>query len=251
MTVNKLMGALKVKKTYILASMIVLGTVMMGLMGGHSSANAATIIFTSNLDNEWTGGDRAVVIPTGKNAMYTRPGTVKGAKMVLTKSQMMILKQSKSSKNYLHATSAVMTNNHSVYYRVTTFNDKIHGYVYGGQSMNLFRGGLKSAYSTKIMSFGDPNLLTKPAYRLSNPKKYTLWTTPKNAVYHSQKVQVSANAILTPLFGSYGETLLRENWHYTYVVDINDTSVKGWIYNKGLTPTRNYDPEKVKQAQDK
>ncbi|MCQ2010184.1 MAG: hypothetical protein ABF629_12535 [Sporolactobacillus sp.] len=106
------------------------------------------------------------VVATGKYALYTKPGTVKGAKRVASKSQMKKFASYtradtdyyeligrnhayKGSTYYFRAYGYKVTYTGSVYYRVVTMNGKYRGYVYGGKKVGSFAGGVKKATTTQ------------------------------------------------------------------------------------------------------
>ncbi|MFT8318455.1 MAG: hypothetical protein ABF651_09365 [Sporolactobacillus sp.] len=113
-----------------------------------------------------TVGSTRNVAATGKYALYTKPGTVKGAKLVASKSQMAKFASYthadaryyywnnrnhayKGSTYYFRAYGYKITHTGSVYYRVVTMNGYYRGYVYGGKKVGLFTGGVKKATTTQ------------------------------------------------------------------------------------------------------
>ncbi|MET1249588.1 hypothetical protein ABWW58_12490 [Sporolactobacillus sp. STCC-11] len=113
-----------------------------------------------------TAGSTRNVVATGKHALYTKPGTVKGAKLVASKSKMAKfasytradadyyygrLKNHayKGSTYYFRAYGYKVTHTGSVYYRVVTMNGKYRGYIYGGKKVGSFAGGVKKATTTQ------------------------------------------------------------------------------------------------------
>lgn len=163
---------------------------------------------------------------TGTNALYTKPGTVKGAKVVASKATMAKLADSKKSANYFRAYGVKTTNRGSVYYRVVTMDGKYRGYVYGGKTSGEFAGGIKSADTTTTATM--PTKTTK--YYLKDTSKNTLWNAPKYTQYKAKKTSLY-NAKSTDTFTvSKAETKTREGSLYYYVTDDNNSSVAGWIY---------------------
>src|SRR5699024_10601579 len=111
---------------------------------------------------------------TGTNALYTKPGTVKGAKVVASKATMKKLADSTKSASYFRAYGQKTTNRGSVYYRVVSMDGKYRGYIYGGKTAGTFAGGIASANTTT--SATTPSTKT---YYLKNPgTTNTLWTAP-------------------------------------------------------------------------
>ncbi|WP_435752223.1 hypothetical protein [Levilactobacillus brevis] len=117
-----------------------------------------------------TDATKRNVEATGTNALYTKPGTVKGAKVVASKATMAKLASSKKSADYFRAYGVKTTNRGSVYYRVVSMDGKYRGYVYGGKSDTAFAGGIKSADTTTTATTP-----TKTAgYYLKDASKNTL-----------------------------------------------------------------------------
>ncbi|MFD1454956.1 S-layer protein [Levilactobacillus lanxiensis] len=168
---------------------------------------------------------------TGTNALYTKPGTVKGAKVVASKATMAKLAASKKSADYFRAYGQKTTDRGSVYYRVVTMDGKYRGYVYGGKSATAFAGGIKSANTTTEATLPTA---TK-GYYLKDSKTNTLWTAPKYTQYKASKVSLYGAKASDTFTVSKAATKTREGSLYYYVTDDNNSSVAGWVYAKGLT----------------
>ncbi|MFT8316911.1 MAG: hypothetical protein ABF651_01415 [Sporolactobacillus sp.] len=147
-----------------------------------------------------TAGSTRNVAATGKNALYTKPGTVKGAKRVASKSKMAKFASYtgadakyyyfnrmnhayKGSTYYFRAYGYKITHTGSVYYRVVTMNGYYRGYVYGGKKVGSFAGGVKKAATTQAT--------TIPA----NFKDYvgivipgTVWNYPPYTQYKTKRL---------------------------------------------------------------
>ena len=172
---------------------------------------------------------------TGTNALYTKPGTVKGAKVVASKATMAKLASSKKSADYFRAYGVKTTNRGSVYYRVVSMDGKYRGYVYGGTSDATFAGGIKSANTTT-----DATAPSKTqAYYLAKPgTTNTLWTAPKYTQYKASKVINSTEALANDIFYvDQAATKTREGSLYYHVTDQTNTKISGWIYAGALQTT--------------
>lgn len=174
---------------------------------------------------------------TGTNALYTKPGTVKGAKVVASKATMAKLASSKKSADYFRAYGVKTTNRGSVYYKVVTMDGKYRGYVYGGTSDTAFAGGIKSASTTTAATA--PSKTQK--YYIAKPgTANTLWSAPKYTQYKATKVINSTSAVSSHYFYvDQAATKTREGSLYYHVVDQNNTKISGWIYAKALQTTPN------------
>lgn len=171
------------------------------------------------------------VAATGANALYTKPGTVKGAKVVASKATMAKLAASKSSASYFRAYGVKTTNRGSVYYRVVTMDGKYRGYVYGGKSTSAFAGGIKSVNTTTPANL--PSQVNN--YYLKDTTKNTIWTAPKNTQYQASKVSLYGAAKSDTFTIDKAVTKTLEGSLYYHVTDTNNTAVTGWIYAGGLT----------------
>lgn len=163
---------------------------------------------------------------TGKNALYSKPGIVKGAKRVASKSTMKRLAKSDKSRDYFRAYRVAKTNKGLVYYKVVTMDGKYRGYIYGGRSTTKFAGGITSADTTATATM--PTKTT--GYHLANAKKNGLWTAPKNTQYKAKSVSLYGANTKDTFTVSKAATKTREGSLYYYVTDDQDNSIAGWIY---------------------
>ncbi|MGJ3976550.1 S-layer protein [Levilactobacillus brevis] len=171
---------------------------------------------------------------TGTNALYSKPGTVKGAKVVASKATMAKLASSKKSADYFRAYGVKTTNRGSVYYKVVTMDGKYRGYVYGGKSDTTFAGGIKSASTTTTAT----TPATKTYYLAKPGTTNTLWTAPKYTQYKASKVINSTEALASDQFVvDSAATKTREGSLYYHVTDQTNKSISGWIYAGALQTT--------------
>jgi len=163
---------------------------------------------------------------TGKNALYSKPGTVKGAKRVASKSTMKKLANSSKSGDYFRAYRVAKTNKGLVYYKVVTMDGKYRGYIYGGKDTSVFAGGIKSADTTTTATM--PTKTT--GYHIANAKKNGLWTAPKNTQYKAKSVSLYGANSSDTFTVSDAQTKTREGSLYYYVTDNQHKDIAGWIY---------------------
>lgn len=173
-----------------------------------------------------TAGETRNVEATGTNALYNKPGTVRGAKRVASKSTMKKMANSKKSADYFRAYRVAKTNKGLVYYKVVSMNGKYRGYIYGGRSTTTFARGIQSVDTTKAAAM--PAKTT--GYHLANAKKNGLWTAPKNTQYKAKSVSLYGAGSKDTFTVSKAQTKTREGSLYYYVTDDQDNSIAGWIY---------------------
>ncbi|MFT9117046.1 MAG: hypothetical protein ABF586_11265 [Sporolactobacillus sp.] len=124
------------------------------------------LLTTTSCSTSNTAGSTRNVVATGKYALYTKPRTVKGAKLVASKSMMKKFASYtradtdyyeltgrnhpyKGSAYYFHVYGYKVTHTGSIYYHVVTMNGNYRGYVYGGKKVGSFAGGVKKATTTQ------------------------------------------------------------------------------------------------------
>lgn len=117
-----------------------------------TTANAASKAKVTSDVTLKTAAESRNVEAIGTNALYSKPGTVKGAKRVASKTTMKKMANSKKSADYFRAYRVAQTNRGTVYYKVVSMDGKYRGYIYGGKDIKAFAGGIKSADTTTTAS---------------------------------------------------------------------------------------------------
>ncbi|MCH5464077.1 S-layer protein [Levilactobacillus tujiorum] len=178
---------------------------------------------------------------TGKNAIYTKPGTTKGAKVIATTTTAKNLKNSKSSHKNFRAYRVAKTNRGSIYYKVVSYDKAYRGWVYGGKSASEFAGGT-AAYTT----FKEGTLTADQKngnFKITNPGKTTDGLTYKQPAWTQYKIgktmaDTTAYKNATFSVDKIG-TRTREGDTWVHVVNQNtaDTKADGWILLSNLTQT--------------
>lgn len=210
------------------AKSIYVGAAVLGLAG----LSAVTTTTASAKSYATAGSYTALadksqnVTVTGTNAIYSKPGTVKGAKVVASKKTVAKLAASKKSSDTFYAYGTKTTNRGSVYYKIVTMDKKYRGYVYAGKTAGTFTAGIKAAETTTAA--------TTPArttgYYLKDVSKNTLWTAPKNTDIHAKKVSLYGASKTDPFTVDKAATKTKEGSLYYHVTDSKDSSISGWIY---------------------
>ncbi|WP_261810503.1 hypothetical protein [Levilactobacillus humaensis] len=196
------------------------------------AASKTKVTSTSNLSYS---GSKRNVQANGKNALYTKPGVVKGAKKVLSKTSMKKFGTSKKSKQYFRAYKMAKTNKGTYYYKVVSMDGKYRGYVYGGKKKGTFAGGIKKSYTTKTADMPS----TTTMYFAKPGTKNVTWSAPRYTQYGaSAKVSDTTPYATDELTVTKAVKKSREGTLYYYVKDAKNPSVDGYIYYKALTATK-------------
>lgn len=228
------------------AKSIYVGAAVLGLAGlsavttttASAKSSAAKVTSSKALTTDATTRN---VTFTGTNALYSKPGTVKGAKVVATTTTAKNLSKSTTSHENFRAYRVAKTNRGSIYYKVVSYNKAYRGWVYGGKSDTAFAGGLTS-YDT----FKEGTLTADQksgTYKLANPGKTKAGLTYKQPAWTQYKIgktiaDTTAYKDATFSVDKVG-TRTREGDTWVHVVNQNtaDTKADGWILLSNLTQT--------------
>ncbi|MGP4116427.1 S-layer protein [Levilactobacillus zymae] len=217
------------------AKSIYVGAAVLGLAG----LSAVTTTTASAKSYATAGSYTALtkvqnVLVNGTNAIYSKPGTVKGAKVVASKKTVAKLATSKKSNDTFYAYGTKTTNRGSVYYKIVTMDKKYRGYIYGGKTAGTFAGGIKT--TDTLTTAATP--ARTAGYYLKDVSKNTLWTAPKNTDINAKKVNLYGAAKTDPFTVDKAATKTKEGSLYYHVTDSKDSSISGWIYaGKGYDTT--------------
>ncbi|MDT7020108.1 S-layer protein [Levilactobacillus namurensis] len=209
------------------AKSIYVGAAVLGLAG----LSAVTTTTASAKSYATAGSYTALtkgqnVLVNGTHAIYSKPGTVKGAKVVASKKTVAKLAASKKSNDTFYAYGTKTTNRGSVYYKIVTMDKKYRGYIYGGKTAGAFAGGIKTTDTLTTVA----NPVRTTGYYLKDISKHTLWTAPKNTDIHAKKVSLYGVAKTDPFTVDKAATKTKEGSLYYHVTDSKNSSISGWIY---------------------
>lgn len=178
---------------------------------------------------------------TGKNAIYSKPGTTKGAKVIATTTTAKELKDSTTSHKNFRAYRIAKTNRGSYYYKVVSYDKAYRGWVYGGKTANEFAGGT-TAYTT----FKEGTLtadLQAGSYKITTPGKTTAGLTYKQPAWTQYKIGKTIADTTAYKDAKFSVdkvgTRTREGDTWVHIVNQNtaDTKADGWILLSNLTNT--------------
>ncbi|WP_225995387.1 S-layer protein [Lentilactobacillus parabuchneri] len=238
-------------------------------VAGSATANTASAKsyakVTSNKKMTTDATTRNVNV-TGTSALYTKAGTLKGAKVVATKATLAAIKDSKQGQKNWRAYQVATTNRGSVYYKVVSFDKTYRGWIYGGKSTASFAGGVaqystttapaaatntsSSASSTSINTQGQTTALTdaqkNATYKIikagtANDGTATTYTYPAWTEYRKGRTVTDATPYANDTFKVVDATTrTREGDLWVKVQDTNATNgqkINGWILYSALTAT--------------
>ena len=204
---------------------------------------------------------------TGTAALYTKAGTLKGAKTLAGKTTLAGLKNSKQGQKNFRAYRVATTNRGSVYYKVVSFDKTTRGWIYGGKSTSAFAGGIasfntttapaaaantssssSSASSASINTQGQTTALTdaqkNATYKITkagtaNDGTATTYTYPAWTEYRKGRTVTDATPYANDTFKvTDATTRTREGDLWVKIADTNATNgqkINGWIKFSALT----------------
>jgi hypothetical protein len=131
-----------------------------------SAKSTAHIVYNRALNGS---GDSRNVNLTAKNGIYSKPGILKGARVIVSKSKARTLKESNRDNNNFRAYRVIKTSQGTYYYKVVSFDSQYRGWIYGGKSRTGFYGGVTPFTTIKNVSTKSPLIADgKTTYRMPN-----------------------------------------------------------------------------------
>lgn len=183
------------------------------------------------------------VVFNGTNALYTKAGTLKGAKIVASKATLKKLASSKSGEDNFRAYQVATTNRGSVYYKVVSYDGTYRGWVYGGKSTTEFGGGIQLFDTTTDTTSSLTSTETSANYVIANPGTTndgtaTTYKAPAWTQYKLGRTVVDGTKIGSDVLKITKQaTRTREGDTWVYVTDTTNSAYSGWILKSALKTT--------------
>lgn len=184
---------------------------------------------------------------TGTNALYTKAGTLKGARVVASKATLSSIANSNVSTNNVRAYRIAVTNRGSIYYKVVTFNGQYRGWIYGGKDDSDFAGGITHYTTFNNQSLSSLTTAQQNAtYKIANPGtandgKTVTYKSPAWTQYKVGRAITDSTPYANSVFKiDQVGTRTRENDQWVHIYDVNNANspANGWILMSGLATTQ-------------
>ncbi|WP_249662721.1 S-layer protein [Lentilactobacillus buchneri] len=259
------------------------GVAALGLVAAVGTANATSASaksYAKVTSNKALGGDATTrnVNLTGKSALYTKAGTLRGARVKASKAVLSSFANSKSSQHNVRAYRVATTNRGSVYYKVVSFDGAYRGWIYGGKSTGAFGGGVaqyntttdpqastdtsssvnsSASINTQGQTTGLSATQKAATYKIANPGTSNdgtevTYTYPAWTQYKKGRVITDSTPYKDATFKVTDQTTrTREGdlWVKIEATDAANSKANGWILYSGLkqatpaTPAENFNAD--------
>lgn len=231
-------------KKSLFISMAALGLVSAAGVATGQTASAkiyAKVTMNSVLNSDPTTRN---VTMTGTNALYNKAGTLRGARVVASKSTVSNLANANVSTANFRVYRVATTNRGSVYYKVVSFDQNFRGWIYGGKSTSNFAGGIApyTTFTSTVMGV-NPQLTT---YKITTPgtgDDSVTWDAPQYTQYKVGKTITDSTPYANATFkidqsGYRTREGVNDTWVHVVSTTPANTVANGWIKLSSLTPVQ-------------
>lgn len=227
------------KKT-LFVSLAALGFVAAAGAVNAQTANAKTYARVTSNQKMTTDPTSRNVTFNGGNAIYTKAGTLRGARKVASTTTVRKLANSSNSRNNARAYRVATTNRGSVYYKVVTYDGAYRGWIYGGKSQASFGGGVSQYDTFKTGTLTSD--MQNSTYNIASPGtandnktvtyKQPAWTQYKVGRAITDSTPYANTALKIDQVGT--RTREGDQWVHVYDPSNANSPVTGWILYRGL-----------------
>lgn len=228
-------------KKSLFVSMAALGFIAAVGAANGQTANAKTYAKVTSNTKMTTDPTTRNVTLTGSNALYTKAGTLRGARVVANKSTVGRLSSATVSTANFRAYRVATTNRGSVYYKVVSFDGNFRGWIYGGKSQASFNGGVADYTTFTPTTLSDTQKTS--TYKITTPgtgDDSVTWTSPQYTQYKvgQQVTDTTPYANDTFTIDQIGyRTREGSSDVWVHILNTNNSkmAVNGWIKLSDLT----------------
>lgn len=228
-------------KKSLFLSMAALGFV--AVAGTYTATNASAKTYAKVTSNRKMSTDPTTrnITFNGSNALYTKAGTLRGARIVARKGTLSALANSKSSSDNFRVYRIATTNRKSVYYKIVSFDRQYRGWIYGGKTQGAFNGGIQqfTTFQSGNLTDAQKNSTYKFANTgVANDGKTVTYVQPAWTQYKVGRAIIDSSPYANATFKiDQVGTRTREGdqWVHIVATDNSNSQANGWILFSGLT----------------
>ncbi|KRL67792.1 S-layer family protein [Lentilactobacillus diolivorans DSM 14421] len=211
--------------------------------GTYTATNASAKTYAKVTSNRKMSTDPTTrnITFNGSNALYTKAGTLRGARIVARKGTLSALANSKSSSDNFRVYRIATTNRKSVYYKIVSFDRQYRGWIYGGKTQGAFNGGIQqfATFQSSNLTDAQKNSTYKFANTgVANDGKTVTYVQPAWTQYKVGRAIIDSSPYANATFKiDQVGTRTREGdqWVHIIATDNSNSQANGWILFSGLT----------------
>ncbi|UOD78089.1 hypothetical protein MTO92_10605 [Lentilactobacillus kefiri] len=214
------------------------------IVGTSTAKPAAAKLYARTTSNQQLTTDPTTrnVAFTGNNALYTKAGTLHGARVIASGASLSTLAAANTAGSNVRAYRVATTNRGSVYYKVVTFDGQYRGWIYGGTSTGTFGGGITPYATTQDATAPDAKTtfkLTDTA--LAQTTNNVFYDAPANTQYKvgaAPTINTLANYKDATFTVTIAVTNPRDNTTWYQLASVNGDLNGKWVDKDNLTEAK-------------